>query len=58
MTDKRGPGRPRIDPKLLKIPVAYKLPRWLVEWMRNENKPCSQIIEEAVKDKNNLKPPS
>jgi len=58
MTDKRGRGRPKIDPQYLKIPVAYKIPRWLVEWMRAEDKPCSQLIEEAITEKHKLKPPS
>ena len=31
---REGAGRPPIDPQMVKIPIGYKLPRWLVEWLR------------------------
>lgn len=51
---RKGVGRPKIDPELLKIPVNYKLPRWLVEWLRNEEKPAAQLIEAALIEKHGL----
>ena len=33
---------------LKKIPVCYKLPRYLVEWLRKQDIPASQIIEGAI----------
>lgn len=55
---RKGSGRPPTDPDLLKIPVSYKLPRWLVEWLREESAPASQIIESAILRRHKLKPPS
>lgn len=54
---RRGPGRPPIDPRILKVPVGYKLPHWLVEWMREQEKPASQLIEAALIEKHGLKSP-
>lgn len=57
-----GPGRPKIDPQMLKIPVGYKLPRWIVEWLRNEVQPpgaasAAVLIENALRAHYSLKPP-
>lgn len=57
MKEKKKPGRPKIDPQALKIPVAFKLPRWLVKWMRAHEDPQSVIIEDAVIEKHGLKRP-
>ena len=54
---REGAGRPPIDPRLVKIPVGYKLPRWLVEWMRSQNISQAKLIEEALKRRHKLKPP-
>jgi hypothetical protein len=50
-------GRPKQQPDLLKIPVAYKLPRWLVEWLREQDRPQAQVIEEALVERYKLTPP-
>jgi hypothetical protein len=50
-------GRPAQRPDLLKIPVAYKLPRWLVEWMREQPEAMSIQIERALTQTHNLSPP-
>lgn len=62
MTDKRGgrsegAGRPTIDPQMLKVPVGYKLPRWLVDWIREQPAPAAQLIEEALTRRHKLRPP-
>lgn len=50
-------GRPRQKPELLKIPVCYKLPRWLVTWLRNQPISAAKTIENAiVKEHNLIKP--
>ena len=41
-------GRPVSDPMLKKIPVGYKLPRWLVEWLREQEGSSAQVIEDAL----------
>ena len=52
-----GAGRHKLDPRLVKIPVGYKLPRWLVEWMRAQEMASSLLIEDALKVRHELKPP-
>jgi hypothetical protein len=54
---RQGAGRPPGDPELVKIPVGHKLPRWLVAWMRDQDQSQAVIIEQAICEKYNLKPP-
>ena len=59
---KPKPGRPRIDPQMLKIPVGYKLTRWMVEWMREESRSpgspsAAVLIENALRAHYGLKSP-
>jgi hypothetical protein len=54
---REGAGRPPTSPLLKKIPLGIKLPRWLVEWLRGQNRSQAVIIEEALCSKHNLKPP-
>ena len=54
---REGAGRPRSDPRLVKVPVGYKLPSWLVEWIRDQDKSAAILIEEALIDKHQLNPP-
>ena len=54
---REGAGRPPIDPHLVKVPVGYKLPRWLVEWLREQDVPAAQLIEDALRRRHKLKPP-
>lgn len=46
---RKGAGRKPVDPRLVKVPTGYKLPRWLVEWLRRQDKPAAQLIEEALR---------
>ena len=55
---REGPGRPPLPPELKKIPVAYKLPRWMVEWLRAQDKTATRLIEDAVIAQYGLKPPT
>ena len=43
---------------LVKIAVGYKLPRWLVDWLRDQPVPAAQIIEQAIKKTYNISPAS
>lgn len=45
-----------IDPKMKKIPVGYKLPRWLVEWLRSQDTPAAVLIEEALRERFGVAP--
>lgn len=55
---REGAGRPPIDPQMVKVPVGYKLPRWLVDWIRQQDEPAAQMIEEALRKVHHLRPPS
>lgn len=54
---RKGAGRPQIDPQVLKVPVGYKLPQWLVDWLRAQDEPAAQLIEDALCRRHKLKPP-
>jgi hypothetical protein len=54
---REGAGRPPIDPQLVKVPVGYKLPSWVVEWLREQETPAAVLIEEALIKAHKLKPP-
>lgn len=54
---RKGAGRPPLDPQLVKVPVGYKLPRWLVQWVRDQDVSAAQMIEEALIKQHRLKPP-
>jgi hypothetical protein len=41
---------------MVKVPVGYKLPRWLVEWLRTQPNQA-QAIEDALIKRHKLKPP-
>jgi hypothetical protein len=43
---------------MVKVPVGYKLPRWLVDWLRAQDVPAAQLIEEALCKRYKLKPPA
>lgn len=54
---RKGAGRPPGDPDLVKVPVGYKLPRWLVDWLREQEEPAAVLIEDALRRRHKLKPP-
>jgi hypothetical protein len=42
---------------MVKVPVGYKLPQWLVDWIREQDTPAALLIEDALKRRHKLKPP-
>ena len=48
-------GRPKIDRMLKKVPCNYKLPRWLKEWLQDQDESAAVLIEYGVREANNLK---
>ena len=54
---RKGAGRKPAPLELKKIPVGVKLPRWLVEWMREQPESQAVLIEEALKKRHKLKSP-
>lgn len=54
-----APFKPK---QLVKIPVTHRLPRWMVEWMRDQVdsgnvKSMAVLIEEALTEKHGIEPP-
>jgi hypothetical protein len=43
---------------LVKVPVGYKLPCWLVVWLRQQDRPAALMIEEALMQRYKIKHPS
>lgn len=54
---REGAGRPPLDPRMVKVPVGYRLPAWLVDWMREQDQAQSELIETALCNAYRLKPP-
>lgn len=52
-----GAGRPKIDPKLKRVQIGSFLPGWMVAWLRRQDRTQGEIIEEALIEKYELKPP-
>lgn len=48
MTEKHGPGRPRMPVTLRKVPINTRLPLWIVERLRAHPEPISHVIERCV----------
>ena len=55
---REGAGRPPMDPRMVKVPVGYKLPQWLVDWIRAQDEPAAHLIETALCKAHRLRPPS
>jgi hypothetical protein len=43
-----GAGRKKVEPGRKKVPVSYKLPAWLVEWLRAQPESQAFLIENAL----------
>jgi hypothetical protein len=54
---RQGSGRPPLPAHLKKVPVSYHLPRWLVEWLREQPGVQAKIIEDALVDQHRIKRP-
>lgn len=51
-------GAPHKPPALVKVPVGLKLPRWLLDWLRQQDKSMAVLIEEALREKHCIEPPN
>ena len=54
---REGAGRKPAPPMLKKEPISLKLPRWLIEWMDDQQESRAVLIEDALKRRHKLKPP-
>jgi hypothetical protein len=52
-----GSGRKPAHPALLKIPIAIKLPRWLIEFLDAQESSRAVLIETALMRQHKIKPP-
>ena len=52
-----GSGRKPVDPALKKVPISIKLPKWLIDWMDEQEESRPKLIEEALQHMNQLEPP-
>ena len=58
-----GGKKPRLPEGKKKIQIGTRLDAGLVQWLRDQDRPMAQLIEEAVRgwfkiDKNDTKPPN
>ena len=52
-----GAGRPPTAPHLKKMPIAIKLPQWLLDWMATQAESRAVLIEDALCKRHKIKPP-
>lgn len=50
--------RKKMDISIKKAPVCYKLPPWVIRWLRDQSNPAGRLIEEALKKHYGLTEPS
>jgi len=50
-------GAPKKKPELVKVPVCLKLPRWLLAWLRSQEKSMPAIIEDAICHRHKVRAP-
>ena len=55
---REGAGRKPSPPKLLKVPISIKLPRWLIEWLDTQPESRAVLIEDALRRRHKIKPPA
>lgn len=53
----KRPGRPFIAAHLQRVSVPLRLPRWIAEWIDQQDGTRSDVIEAAVVKANKLKGP-
>lgn len=53
-----GAGRRPSHPVLKKVAVSVKLPRWLIDWLDQQAESRAVLIEDALRAKYNIEPPS
>ena len=60
-TNKPKVGPPFKPPELVKVPLGIKLPRWLIDWMRDyseqEGVSMASMIEEALTEMHGVSAP-
>lgn len=48
MDEKRRRGPRLKDPRLVKVPSFFKLPRWMVDWLAAQGQSRAVLIETAL----------
>ena len=54
---REGAGRKPTAPNLKKMPIAVKLPQWLLDWIDTRDESRAVLIEDALKRRHKIKPP-
>lgn len=55
--DKNKGGRPPAPPQLQRVNVPLRLPRWLVEWIDQQEGTRAELIEAALLKAHKLRQP-
>ena len=59
---RKGGGRPKgstISPQLKRVNLPnFRLPRWIVDWIKSQERSGGRVIEEALVKHYKLKPPA
>lgn len=54
---REGAGRKPAALNLKKMPIAVKLPQWLLDWMDTRPESRAVLIEDALRKRHKIKPP-
>lgn len=57
MSEQNKGGRPPAPPQLQRVNVPLRLPRWLVEWIDQQEATRAELIEAALLKAHKLRPP-
>lgn len=57
MSDKSKGGRPPAPPQMQRVNVPLRLPRWLVEWIDQQDGTRADVIEAALLKAHKLRQP-
>jgi len=57
MSEQNKGGRPPAPPQMQRLNVPLRLPRWLVEWIDQQEATRAELIEAALLKAHKLRPP-
>jgi len=56
--NREGAGRKPLPAAIKKAAISLKLPRWLIDWMDEQEQSRAVLIEEALRKAHKIKPPT
>ena len=54
---RKGAGRPPSPPGTVRVMVSYRLPEYIVDWLKAHPESSTALVEEALIEKHRIKAP-